>query len=311
MTEKQRMDKFIDKVQRKYPDIVNKDELLDRAIKEDQKSLLLKAIGWFFGGIVSLIVAVIISSRNSDSDMGVLFMIMGGSAVLESIRKFSSLSRVSRIYRPVVVVRDEGYLTREKILKDVGRKLNKDEGRFVLMKASLADKEDEIDTGTDNEVYHSYNLIFNVDGCSHTLKVKKSMYNEAVIDMMYYLVFTATEGTLVKAYPCTNLKLDDDLISCCLGIVDGGHLTESVQVAAVVKKEKPKKLLPALAIVLSIVAFFLPFILALPLTVAALVLAIVSIVKSRNGWSITSLIISILMVMLLGLYLVFSIIGLI
>ena len=302
MTEKEKANKVIEKVQKKNPDIVNPNELLELAIKEAKKDTLLKAIGWLLGGILSLIVCSFIYSRNSESSTGMLFMIMGGSFVVESIRKFASLPKVSNTYKPVVVIRDEGCLTKEKILNDAGRKLRKEDGRFIIIQESLFDKEDEFDTGTDNEVTHTYKLIFTLDGSHREIKVKKSVFDESVIGVRYYLVLSSDAQTLFKAYPCTNWKLDDELLAYCQGTLDDQLFDHTAEISSVVKKEKPKKLLPILALSFSIAALLLPFILALPLAIAAVVLAIISIVKSRNGWTISSTIVSILVTVLLRLF---------
>lgn len=302
MTEREKIEKTYQQIKQKYPEITDKDEINTLAIKEDKKTTLLKAFAWLAGAIACfMIFGGFIQSENHESTR-VLFLIMAGSGVVEFFRTLGVYSKIEMRYKPVVTVRNEGLLTKELVIKNGGSKLRKADYRFRIEKKCLLDKNDELDSGTDNEIYHSYTLQFITDsGISVELKVKRDVYLNAVLGVDYYLVLTTDEAgniqDILSAYQATNWSLASELSPYYQGHVEEGDSElnqndhgrqEPEMTVKVSQNNKSNKVMPIIAIVLAVLSIFVPLIFAIFLNIAALVLAVISLVKSRSKLSIAS-----------------------
>lgn len=322
MTEKERIEKTYQKIRQKHPDVTDRAQLEELAIREDKTMTLLRSFGWLAGGILSLIVFARMPDDSYES-VRLIFMMMGGSGIFEFFRTLGKYARVEQLYRPVLTVRHEGELTRELIVSKGGRKLKKAED-FFLWKLPLADKEDELDTGTDNETHHSYYLYFQAGDRHLKYRVSRSTFFEAVIGAEYYVVLTeeadGSGGEICGVYQSSNWTIGADLMPFFRRNSDGNASVEAPEVSPVfqapavhqvVQTEKPKKGLAIASIVLSVVDLLLPMILAAPLQVVALVLAIIAVCRSRYSLNITALVLSIVVLVLVALIFVMTLMSII
>ena len=278
--------------------------MLDLAIKYDKRNTLLQALAWLAGGIVSFVVYLSMRGGSHEST-AFIFMIMSGSGLFEFFRTLGKYGKVEKRYRPVATVRHEGQLTYDKVVKNGGRKLKKAENRFAIIKRPLLDKNDELDTGTDNDTHHEYTLHFDLGGGNRqSLKVKRNVYLDAVLGVEYYLVVTLDPlgnlSEVVSAYQWTNWTLSQDIIP----YVEKTQIKEETNIPQetpanpvpvmeeAANGDRKSKRGPVIAIVLSVIALLLPLIGAVPLNIAALILSIVAIRKEKNGLTIASVVIS-------------------
>lgn len=302
MTEQQRIKKTYDAIHKKYPDITDQEKLEELAIKADKRRTVLQAFAWLAGGFVCLGIWLAMMSSGKES-LTLIFMLMGGSGLFEFFRTLGKYSGIEKRYRPVANAKFEGILTNERIVKQGGRNLKKADYRYILRKTRLTDKNDELETGSDNETHHTYTLMFED---LPSLNVKRNVYLDAVLDSEYIAVLTVNETgnitNLVHAYPLPNWGLAEELRSAYQGN-DFDQINENAKTLRETEaSHKPKKTLPIISFVLCGLSLLLPLILVLPLALAAVILSTISFTKSRSKLSTTSMIVSIicLVIVILG-----------
>lgn len=314
MTDRERMEKTYAKIKKKYPDVANKEEIDALAIKQEKKFSLLCALGLTAGAILCFALALLVEWL---SDTRYILFVTGAYQIFEVFRIFAKYSKIEKMYRPVETVTHQGTLTQERILKDGGKVLKKVGYDFVIAKLPLFDKEDETEVGVDNITYHIHRLYFKIDGYGRTafLKVNRNTYMDAAIGAMYYVVLTQ-QNEIAAAYQASNWDLDAAVVPYCRQSASGTEeenqptptQTETRQpsyepapVVQTAEKEKTKKLLPILAMVLIAVSYFAVILVGVPLGIAALVIAIVALAQQRSKLSITSMVITAVLFALLVL----------
>ena len=318
MTDRERIEKTYAKVKKKYPDVVSKEEIDALAIKHEKKFSLLCCLGLAAGAILCITLALLIESL---SDTRYILFITGGYQIFEIFRILAKYSKIEKMYRPVETVSHQGILTQDRILKDGGKVLKKAGYQFVIAKLPLFDKEDETEVGLDNITYHIHRLYFKIDEYDRTafIKINRNTYMDATIGAMYYVVLTQ-QNEIAAAYQASNWDLDLAVLPYCRQPEGGSDNKEpsenpqetyqqpSYQPAPIIQtmeKEKTKKLLPILAIVLMLVSYFTIILVGVPLGIAALVIAIVALTQQRSKLSIASMVITAILFVLL----VFSVIA--
>lgn len=327
MTERQRVEKTYRKIQKKYPHITDKKEIDELAIKLGKRQLLLESLGWLLGAVASVLGFFLL-----DEDFGetrYVLAVTGIACLFEVFKTLGKCSAVERQYRPVLHVKHEGLLTRERILKDGGKALKKAGGAFELVKLPLYDKADEIDSGVDNAVYHQYNLYFrrSADELPIPCEVKRDQYLNAVIGTEYLAViippvhiaavYQASNWTVdpeLELIEADNWKADPELKRMSELLLHAEGVPAAAADAAAAESEaayqpdavqvdreprKIKKRLPILSMVLMAVSYFCPVILGLPLSIAAMVISIVALAKQRSKLSIAALVVNVILCALL------------
>ena len=294
MTEKERIEKTYRKIRTKYPDVTNREDLEALAIKADQKLTILQAFGWLLGGMVSCFVMIALWDSDMES-LRLIFMMMTGSGLFEFFRTLGKYSCIEKRYRPVAEQRSEGQITKDLIAKRGGRELKKAEGRFILVKSSLVDKNDELETGTDNETHHSYSLRFEHNRC-FDFKVKRNVYLDAVLGVEYILALTTdADGNaldIADAFQASNWIMAEELREFYQG-EDFDQLNAAARsVAQETEKRKSKKTMSIVAIVLSAVSMLVPVLVAIPMNLVAAVMATITFTKNRSKLSTASVIVS-------------------
>lgn len=309
MTDRERIEKTYAKVKKKYPDVVSKEEIDTLAIKQEKRFSLLCCLGLAVGAILCFALALLIESL---SDTRYILFVTGGYQVFEIFRILAKYSKIEKMYRPVETVSHQGTLTQDRILKDGGKVLKKADYQFVIAKLPLFDKEDETEVGIDNVTYHVHRLYFKIDEYGRTayIKTSRNTYMEATIGAMYYVVLTQ-QNEIAVAYQASNWDLDTAVLPYCkqpeslapqqTQPADQQDVYRPSDVVQTTEKEKTKKLLPILAMVLMVVSFFTIVLVGVPLGVAALVLAIVALTQQRSKLSIASMIVTALLFVLLVL----------
>lgn len=327
MTDKERIEKTYRKIQTKYPHITSKEEIDNLAIKLDKRNTLLMSLGCLAGAIVCGIVFFLLIGNETYETTRYLFLVMTGSGIFECFRTLGKYSKIEQRYRPILKVKYEGQLTKDKILQDGGKVLKKAEYVFDIVKLPLFDKEDETDVGIDNDTHHKYYLHFTLpeNDLKVTYKVKRDQYMDSVIGAEYFVIVTPS-NEIAMVYQATNWSLDNELGEFLVG--SQPQLQEQPVVTTVANEaqpnvqayqpstiqtttepEKTKKLLPILSIVLIVLSYFTPIIVGVPMGIAALVLAIVGLVKQRTKLSITALIINVVLFLLLVVSVIATITG--
>lgn len=317
MTDKARIEKTYQKIRTKYPHITNKDDIDNLAIKLDKRNTLLMCLGCFLGAVVCGIVFFLLIGNETHDTTRYLFLVMTVSGIFECFRTLGKYSKIEQRYRPVLTIKHEGQLTREKILRDGGKILKKAEGAFNIIQLPLFDKEDESNVGLDNDTYHKYYLHFRRSENDRiiTYKVTRNRYMDAVIGAEYFVVITPG-NEIAAIYQATNWSIGSELRSCFIGtqpeaysvpIQTSGnndvppenpvYQPKTIQTNA--QPEKTKKLLPILSIVLIVLSYFTPVILGIPMSIAALVLAIVGLANQRSKLSIIALVVNAVLFLLL------------
>ncbi len=319
MTDKERIESTYSKIQTKYPHITNKEEIDNLAIKFDKRNTLLISGAYLLGAIACGIIFFLLIGNETFETTRYIFFVMAGSGVFECFRTLGKYSKIEQRYRPVLKVKYEGMLTKDKVISDGGKMLKKADFAFNVLRLPLFDKEDETDVGIDNNTYHKYYLKFKrpENDLQITYKVNRAFYMDAVLGAEYFVVVTPT-NEIVAVYQATNWSLSEDLYP---------HLTEQptnntaqnvawptqplYQANAVtfVQPQKTKKLLPILALIFIVLSYFMPIIVGLPLSIAALVLAVVGIAKQRTKLSIISLVVNICLFLLLIISIVATLTG--
>ena len=310
MTDKERIEKNYKKIQKKYPDVTNKDEIDNLAIKADKRNTLLVSAGCFLGAVVCLILFFVLYENDSFEMTKYLLLVMTGSGIFECVRTLGKYSKIEQRYRPVIKVAYEGQLTKDRIIQDGGRVLKKAEYAFSIDRLTLDDKEDETDVGFSNDTHHRYCMyIRQAENYSRLIyKAKRNQYMDAVIGAEYFVVFTPSND-VVAVYQAANWTVSEELqvyfpatvpqVSTAPSTaevyvqsqpVNSVYQPNNVQITT--EPEQTKKLLPILAIVLSVLSFFCPIIAGVPLSVASLVLAIIGLTKQRSKLSVAAIIIS-------------------
>lgn len=311
MTDNEKMQKTYRKVNQKYPDATDKEEITELAIRLEKKNTIFRCLAWMAGAVICFIIFVCL--LNTDMEiLRTMVVIMTGSALIEAFRTFAQYFKVEQRYRPVLKVKHEGELTKDIIIKDGGRKLRKADGNFRLLKTKLYDKEDETDVGTDNETIHTYYLMFEISkhGKSCKYKVSRKTYMNAVIGAQYY-VTVLPDDEIVAIYQATNWTIDSELLSGVIDVISeeqNTYQTNNIEMEHITPV-KTRKLLPILSLVLMIVSYVLPVFIGLGTAVAGLVLSIVGVVRQKSKLSITSLVANVILFVILSLTVVFGIVG--
>ena len=185
------------------------------------------------------------------------------------------------------------------------------------MRLPLYDKEDETDIGIDNDTHHKYYLHFKrpENDLQITYKVNRAFYMDAVLSAEYLVAITPA-NEIVAVYQATNWSIAEDLKPYMIVSETADNAPQEVAqvvetaessttlyqpntIQTSTQPEKTKKLLPILALVFIVLSYFMPIIVGVPLGIAALVLAIVGLVKQRTKLSITSLVINVALFLLL------------
>lgn len=307
MTDRERIEKTYAKVKKKYPNVVNKDEIDALAIKQEKRFSLLCCLGLVAGAILCFVIGALINSETHSETRYVLF-VTGAFQVYEIFKILAKHSKIEKMYKPVETVTHQGVLTRERILKDGKKLLKKTEGQFEIVKLPLKDKEDDTQVGFDNMTYHIYRFYFETEGSTFIVETNRNAYMDAAIGAMYYVVLTPGKSA-AAAYQASNWDLGTALIPLCQEIekqeenkeMEENTIYEPAPVVQTTEKEKTRKLLPILAMVLAAVSFFTIILLGVPMAVAALVLAIVALTQQRSRLSVASMIVTAAMFVLMVL----------
>ena len=307
MTDRERIEKTYAKVKKKYPNVVNKDEIDALAIKQEKRFSLLCCLGLVAGAILCFVIGALIKSETYSETRYVLF-VTGAFQVYEIFKILAKNSKIEKMYKPVETVTHQGVLTRERILKDGKKLLKKAEGQFEIVKLPLKDKEDDTQVGLDNMTYHVYRFYFETEGSTFIVETNRNAYMDAAIGAMYYVVLTP-EKAAAAAYQASNWDLDAALIPLCQETekqeekkeMEENTIYEPAPVVQTAEKEKSRKLLPILAMVLAVGSFFTIILLGVPMAVAALVLAIVALTRQRSRLSVASMIVTAAMFVLMVL----------
>lgn len=306
MTDRERIEKTYAKVKKKYPEVVSKEEIDALAIRHEKRFSLLCCLGLVAGAILCFVIGALIKSESYSETRYVLF-VTGAFQIYEIFKIFGKYSKIEKMYKPVEVVSHQGNLTKEHILKDGGKALKKAENQFTIVKLPLFDKEDDTEVGLDNMTYHIYRLYFETEGSAIILKTNKSTYMDAVIGAMYYVVLTQ-DNEAAAVYQASNWELDEALAPFYKQSDDPQMRDEELNqqsnyeptpVVQTTQKEKTKKLLPILAIVLAVASYFTIILLGVPMGIAALVIAIVALTQQRSKLSIASMVVTALLFVLL------------
>ncbi len=302
MTDKEHIQSIYQKIQVKYPQVTDQEEITQLAIKLDKRRTLLISGAWLLGAILCYIIFHLVLRSDTFEGLSTMAIIMTGSGVFECIRTLCKYPKIQQKYKPVLTVKHEGELTQDKILNDGKRILKKEAYVFQIFKLPLADKEDETDVGTDNETLHSYYYHFQHPEKELTMKykVKRALYMNAVLGAEY-LVVTTPKGEIAAVYQASNWTIGSDLAPYLSTPVQGSPASEVPDapspyqpnpIQTTPPPQKTKKLLPILALVFSVVSYLLPLIIGLPMGIAALVLAIVGLIKQKTKLSIISLVVT-------------------
>lgn len=172
MTERERIQKNYAKVQTKYPNVTDKEEIDRLAIKLDKHNLLWKALGLFGGAILCYILIGLLSKTKTDfSDTRAFLFILLLSALFEMVRTFVKYSKVENNYKPVVKIVEKQMLDVATILKNCGSKM-RNLSEFSVIKEKLYDEEDAVDLLYGGATRHDYFLYFKHSKTAEQLKVK-------------------------------------------------------------------------------------------------------------------------------------------
>lgn len=305
MTDRERIERTYAKVRKKYPGVVSQDEINVLAIKQEKKNSLLCCLGLAAGAALCITLALLLESL---SDTRYILLITGAYQVFEIFRTLAKYSKIEKMYRPIETVSYQGTLTQERILKDGGKILKKAAYQYVIAKLPLFDKEDETEIGLDNITYHIHRLYFKIDGYGRTafIKVNRNTYMDATIGALYYVVLTQ-QNEIAAAYQASNWDLEPAVLPCCREMrpeVSAENTFEApkpeyqvpvYQPAPIVQtaeREKTRKLLPILAIVLIVVSYFTIILIGVPLGIGALTISIVALTQQRSKLSIASVVIT-------------------
>ena len=125
MTDKQRIEKTYGKIQAKYPHITSKEEIDNLAIKLDKRNTLLISGAYILGAIVCGIIFFLLIGNETYEMTRYILLIMTCSGIFESFRTLGKYSKIEQRYRPILKVKYEGELTKNKIISDGGKALKK------------------------------------------------------------------------------------------------------------------------------------------------------------------------------------------
>ena len=212
MTDRERMARTYAKVRKKYPNLVNKEELDALAIRQEKQFSLLCCLGLAVGAAVCIALALYMESW---PDTRYVILITGIFQVVEIVRILLKYPKIEKMYRPVETVSHLGTLTLDRIRKDGGKALRQAGNQFAVVRLPLYDKEDEVDVGIDNITSHIYRLHFHVGRYGPAaLKVNKQTYTNATLGAMYYAVLTP-QNVLAAAYQVSSWDLDPAVLPFC------------------------------------------------------------------------------------------------
>lgn len=324
MTDKMRTEKTYAKIREKYPHITNKDEIDNLAIKLEKRIIIYKSLGFLAGAVVSFLVTFIAETGDTRFYLYCLVAL----CIFEGFHTFSKYSKAEKLYKPVLNVNYEGCLARERILED-GKKIFKKYGEdFVLYKLPLFDMEDTVDDNAFVDMKHIYLLEFTHPESNEiiSVKTKSDVYMNAVIGTEYYVAVTPS-GIGVAAYQATNWSIDPMLGAYFRNpqpMTQGVNMQYPAAAVPVMQQPVPnnyvasnipavpnpmyspakaqindvpvqtQKVLPVTAFILTAVAAFTPAIIAIPATVAAVVVSAIGLAKQRSKLAIASFIISLI-----------------
>lgn len=304
MSERSQREKTLQKIRKENPYITNEATIVDMAIAADRGRESCFGLLWIAGSILFLVVMLLLAVSGETAAIAVCaFIGFFGNGV----RLLVARNRVVKRYRPVLRLEDNGDLTQEKILMDCKKELRTSQGQFFLVKAPLYDMEARYDPEF-GKIFSRW-FTFCIDGKCHEMKVKAREYRRAVLDTYYYLVVPYGKTEPVKAYQVGSWKIPQELAFGVRELQPAVAVPQPPVERAdtfvpqdasgyapampVIREKKPQKLLPIVSLILSALAMLLPYIVSPVVGVAALVLAILGIVKERNGWSIAALVTSI------------------
>ncbi len=302
MTDKEQIQKIYNKLQRKYPHVTDKEEIDQLAIKLDKRNTLLISGAWLLGAIACFFVYLWLGKNSNLEGTTSITLTMAGSGVFLCFTTLAKYPKIEKKYRPVLNIKYEGELTNAKIIKDGKKVLKKEAYAFDLYKLPLFDKEDEIDVGIDNMVFHDYYVYFLHPHNALKMKyeVKKAFYGNAVLGAEYYVAVTPTKK-IAAVYQATNWSIAEELKPRLANATESNavpispaptalHQAKPIQVNT--QPQKTKKLLPILALVFIVLSFVSPVIIGIFLASAALVLAILGRSQQKSTLSTTSLVIT-------------------
>ncbi len=307
MTDKQRVEKTYAKIKEKYPHVTSKEEIDSLAIKLDKKTTLLKSLGFFAGAVAMALLGILASKKFPDSESPFYLYFCAVLFIFESFKIFSKYSKAEKLYKPVLNITYEGSLTRDKILEDGKRTFKKSGEDFTVYRLPLSDMEDSItDSSVLADMSHVYyfHFVHPETGVTMPCRVKTDTYMNAVIGTEYYVAVTS-DGKAAAAYQATNWTVDPSLSPYLrlpqpapqpcpaeAEVTDPMYRPEGFQLNT--QPVKTQKALPVTALVLTAAAFITPVIVALPATVAAVVLSAIALTRQRSKLSVASFVVSVI-----------------
>lgn len=317
MTDKEQIEKTYRKIREKYPTVTNKEEIDTLAIKLDKRNTLLISAGCFLGAIICAIVYFLLIENETFETTRYILLITAGTGIFECFKTLGRYSKIEQRYRPIINVKYEGQLTKEKILQDGNKVLKQADYVFSIIRLPLHDKEDDSDVDFDNAMYHKYyfHFILPENGLKVTYKVSRNQYMDAVLGGEYFVILSPSDE-IAMVYQASNWSLGNELSEFLLtshsqpqnqfdttsDVNEIQHNNQAYQPNTIeinTDPQKTKKLLPILSIVLGVLSYFCPIIVGTPMGIAALVLSIVGFMKQRTKLSIAALIVNIVLSLLM------------
>lgn len=317
MTDKERVEEAYAKVKEKYPDISDTDEITALAIKLDKRKTLRRCLV-FLALAAAMVLLGFISRTFITGENESQYYAFGAAAmcIFECFRTFTKFSKSEKLFKPVVTVKHEGVLTKDRIMEDGKKVFNKEGEDFDVFRLPLADMSDTYDINPEY-FFHFNHPESNI---SLSWKVKADTYVNSALGTEYYVVVTP-KNTVAYAYQATNWTIDDSVkayirtpepsaesaaisypFSDNNAVPEPAYQTEISQ--SDIENNKKLKIMSVSAIALPIIAQFTPFIVGLPLSIAALVLGVISITKQRSWLSIAGFAVSLicLVVAIIGFF---------
>lgn len=307
MTERKRVETTCNKVQKRYPDLTDKRQIVQMAVRLEQRRTLWVCVAFLYASIVCAVGWCLLGDGALQSAIRCVMPVLCIEAAFEYFRNTFNAVKIRAHFGCGGQEAYQGMLTYDQIRRDI-RKAKKDrEQGFRIVKASLYDKSDRDDSAV-SWIFHKYHMYFQLDGRVDAVefRVKRRVYLKAPLDAPYMLVLSQT-GNVLAAYPANAWDVAGDVAGICGFHVEqhNSSVSKTVESAEHTGKKGKYTAWNIILLAANVIAYFLPVGLALLYLPVTTFFATMFTVKNKNGLSVAGMILGYVTISLMTVYLCF------
>ena len=298
MTEQKRRESTYAKVRKKFPAVMDDQEINRLAIKTEQNRITWMCTGLMWASVFCAALWCF------DFITGTLAGACMFAFVVTAFEYFRIVlnSKMIKVHYPNIVRRTvKGTLTYHQIYKDC--KLSAD-NEYHIIKATLCDKDDRDDSGV-SFIFHKYTLFFKKENSVTVLafRAKRRLYLETPLDAEYILV-VAPNDDVKAAYIADDWELSTELYQKCAFSADSHNNNLQTSKDTIHKSSlKDNMVLNIVLLAAHVLAWVIPVVftmLYLPITTF---FATKSAVKNQNIFSVLSVVSGYIVILYTAVYL--------